>query len=119
MIGNVRRYWQPSFVIDDAQVAIGRRTYEGYVVQHACLRGMSGGPVFDPHGRVRGMAAATLTRTVPDPGGSPTVLQNGVVVGVEHIRRFVEAFRFGRQAPESGGTCAGDVGAPPRRGRSA
>jgi S1-C subfamily serine protease len=90
MVGNVRRYWQPSFVIDEAEVAIGHRTYEGYIVQHACLRGMSGGPVFDPRGRVRGMAAATLTRTVPDPGGSPTVLQNGVVVGVEHIRRFVE-----------------------------
>ena len=65
LAGNVRRYWQPSFVIDDAEVAIGRRTYEGYIVQHACLRGMSGGPVFDPRGRVRGMAAATLTRTIP------------------------------------------------------
>jgi S1-C subfamily serine protease len=91
LAGNVRRYLQPTFVIDEAEVVIGHRTYEGYIVQHACLRGMSGGPVFDPRGRVRGMAAATLTRTVPDPGGSPTVLQNGVVVGVEHIRRFVEA----------------------------
>jgi hypothetical protein len=51
---------------------------------------MSGGPVFDPQGRVRGMAAATLTRTIPDPDSSPTVLQNGVVIDVEHIRSFVE-----------------------------
>ena len=90
MVGNVRRYWQPTFVIDEAEVVIDQRTYEGYIVQHACLRGMSGGPVFDPQGRVRGMAAAALTRTIPDPGGSPTVIQNGVVVDVEHIRRFVE-----------------------------
>jgi S1-C subfamily serine protease len=91
MVGNVRRYWQPSFVIDDAEVVIGPRTYAGYIVQDACLRGMSGGPVFDPQGRVRGMAAATLTRTIPaDPGGSPTVLQNGVVVAVEHLQRFIE-----------------------------
>ena len=89
LAGNVRRYWQPSFVVDEAEVVIGQRTYEGYIVQHACLRGMSGGPVFDPQGRVRGMAAAALTRTIPDPGGSPTVIQNGVVVDVEHIRRFI------------------------------
>jgi S1-C subfamily serine protease len=90
MVGNVRRYWQPTFVIDDAEVVIGHRTYAGYIVQHTCLRGMSGGPVFDPQGRVRGMAAATLTRTIPDPDSSPTVLQNGVVVDVEHVRRFIE-----------------------------
>jgi S1-C subfamily serine protease len=90
LAGNVRRYWQPSFVIDDAEVVVGGRTYAGYIVQHTCLRGMSGGPVFDRQGSVRGMAAATLTRTIPDPDSSPTVLQNGVVVDVEHIRSFVE-----------------------------
>jgi S1-C subfamily serine protease len=90
MVGNVRRYWQPSFVIDGAEVVVGCRTYAGYIVQHPCLRGMSGGPVFDLQGSVRGMAAATLTRTIPDPDSSPTVLQNGVVVDVEHIHRFVE-----------------------------
>jgi S1-C subfamily serine protease len=105
LAGNVRRYWQPTFVIDDAQVAIGERTYEGYIVQDACLRGMSGGPVFDCEGRVRGMAAATLTRTIPDPGGSPTVVRNGVVIDVEPIRRFIEtvygaADGVGKSRPE-------------------
>jgi S1-C subfamily serine protease len=89
MVGNVRRYWQPTFVIDGANVVSEQRSYEGYIVQHTCLRGMAGGPVFDTAGKVRGMAAATLTRTIPDLGGSPTVVQNGVVIGVEHIRRFI------------------------------
>jgi S1-C subfamily serine protease len=88
--GNVRRYLQPTFAIDAAEVAIGDRQYEGFIVQDACLRGMSGGPVFDDTGKVRGMATASLTRTIPDPGGTPTVVQNGIVCDVEHIRRFID-----------------------------
>jgi S1-C subfamily serine protease len=88
MVGNVRRYWQPTFVVDTTDVTIDDRTYKGSIVQHTCLRGMRGGPVFDTTGRVRGVAAATLTRSVADPDGDPTVLQNGVVIDVEHIRSF-------------------------------
>jgi hypothetical protein len=89
-VGSVRRYWQPTFAIDTTQVVIGKRTYDGYIVEHACLVGMSGGPVFDTEGKVRGMAAATVSRTVPDPSGSLTVLPNGVVIDVEHIQGFLE-----------------------------
>jgi S1-C subfamily serine protease len=91
VVGNIRRYWQPTFVIDATQALINNRTYDGYIVQHTCLRGMSGGPVFDVHGRVRGMAVATLTRTIPEPGGTPTVVSNAIVIDVEHIQRFIEA----------------------------
>jgi S1-C subfamily serine protease len=91
LVGNVRRYWQPTFVIDATQTVIDGRTYDGYIVQHACFAGMSGGPVFDMEGKVRGMAAATLTRTIPAvPGESPTVVRNGIVIDVEHIREFLE-----------------------------
>jgi S1-C subfamily serine protease len=89
LITDVRRYWQPTFVIDVMQAVIDNRTYDGYVVQHTCLPGMDGGPVFDMQGKVRGMAAATLTRTIPDPGGTPTVVANGMVIDVEQIRRFI------------------------------
>jgi S1-C subfamily serine protease len=91
LVGSIRRYWQPTFVIDATQVVIGMRTYDGYIVQHSCLVGMSGGPVFDMEGRVCGMAAATVTRTVPDPSGHPSVLPNGVVIDLDHIQRFLEA----------------------------
>jgi S1-C subfamily serine protease len=90
LAGNVRRYWQPTCVIDDAEVVIGRRTYAGYIVQDACLRGMSGGPVFDLSGKVRGMAAAALTRTIHDTSESPTVVKNGIVIDVKHIRSFID-----------------------------
>jgi S1-C subfamily serine protease len=91
LVGSVRRYWQPTFAIDTTRVVIGSRTYDGYIVQHACLVGMSGGPVFDIEGRVRGMAAATVSRTVPDPSGSLTVLPNGVVIDLEHIQGILHA----------------------------
>jgi S1-C subfamily serine protease len=91
LIGSVRRYWQPTFAIDTTQVVIGKRMYDGYIVQHSCLVGMSGGPVFDVEGKVRGMAAATISRTVPDPSGSLTVLPNGVVIDLEHIQGFLGA----------------------------
>jgi hypothetical protein len=91
VVGSIRRYWQPTFVVDTTQVVIGNMIYEGYIVEHACLVGMSGGPVFDMQGEVRGMAAATVTRTVPDASGNATALPNGVVIDLEHIQAFIEA----------------------------
>ncbi len=91
VIGNIRRYWQPTFVIDATQALINNRIYDGYIVQHTCLRGMSGGAVFDTDGQVRGMAVATLTRTIPEPGGAPTVVSNGIVLDVEHLQQFISA----------------------------
>jgi S1-C subfamily serine protease len=90
VVGNVRRYWQPTFAIDATEAVIDGRTYDGYIVQHACFSGMSGGPVFDVRGKVRGLAAATLTRTIPPlPGETPTVVANAIVTDVEHIRAFL------------------------------
>jgi S1-C subfamily serine protease len=100
LVGSVRRYWQPTFAIDNTQVVIGNRTYDGYIVQHPCLVGMSGGPVFDMQGRVRGMASATISRTVPDPSGSLALLTNGVVIDLEHIREFLEAAESPLAMPE-------------------
>src|ERR1700754_4216578 len=37
LVGNVRRYWQPTFVIDATETVIGGRTYDGYIVQHPCF----------------------------------------------------------------------------------
>lgn len=92
LVGNVRRYWEPTFSIDAAQALIDGRMYDGYIVQHSCFPGMSGGPVFDVEGKVRGMAAATLTRTIPAmPGETPTRVSNAIVIDVDHIRAFLDA----------------------------
>ena len=92
-VANVRRYWQPTFVIDATQAVVDGRVYDGYLVGHPCFSGMSGGPVFDVEGKVRGMAVATLTRTEPELKGDPTVMRNGIVLDVEHIRAFIEQHR--------------------------
>jgi hypothetical protein len=44
-------------------------------------------------GKVRGMAVATVTRTEPELEGEPTVVKNGIVLDVGHIRAFVEQHR--------------------------
>jgi hypothetical protein len=56
---------------------------------------MSGGPVFDSDGNVRGMAVATLTRTIPDTDTSPTVVRNGIVIDAAVLKSFVERHRRG------------------------
>jgi S1-C subfamily serine protease len=93
VVANVRRYWQPTFVVDATQAVVDDRVYDGYLVGHPCFSGMSGGPVFDVEGKVRGMAVASLTRTEPELKGDPTVVRNGIVLDVEHIRAFVEQHR--------------------------
>jgi S1-C subfamily serine protease len=89
-VANVRRYWQPTFVLDETQAVVGHRVYDGYLVGHPCFSGMSGGPVFDVEGKVRGMAAATVTRTEPVLDGEPIVVRNGIVLDREHIQAFLE-----------------------------
>ncbi|MFL5617158.1 MAG: serine protease [Gemmatimonadaceae bacterium] len=92
-VANVRRYWQPTFVVDETQAVVDDKAYDGYIVDHPCLSGMSGGPVFDVEGQVRGMAVATVTRSEPDLNGEPIVVRNGIVLDVKHIRAFVEQHR--------------------------
>jgi len=88
-VSNVRRYWQPTFVIDATQAVVSGRLFDGYIVDHPCFSGMSGGPVFDVEGKIRGMAVASLTRTIPELDGDPTVVRNGIILDVEHIRAFM------------------------------
>jgi S1-C subfamily serine protease len=89
-VGNVRRYWQPTFVIDTSHAAINNSPRDAYIVEHACLRGMTGGPVFDMEGKVRGMAVANHTRTIPEPEREPIVISNGIVIDAAIIQRFID-----------------------------
>lgn len=89
-VGNIQRYWQPTFVVEATQAVIHGRRYDGYIVDRPCFSGMSGGPVFDVEGKVRGMGAGTLTRTIPEFEGEPMIVRNGIVTDVAYIRAFVE-----------------------------
>lgn len=89
-VGNIQRYWQPTFVVDATQAVIHGRRYDGYIVDRPCFSGMSGGPVFDVEGKVRGMGAGTLTRTIPELDGDPIVVRNGIVIDGDYLRAFVE-----------------------------
>jgi S1-C subfamily serine protease len=89
-VGSVRHYWQPAFVVDTTHALIEGRTYDGYIVDHPCFAGMSGGPVFDVAGNVRGMAVATLTRTIPEIDGDPNVVRNAIVVDGGQLQAFLE-----------------------------
>lgn len=88
-VRNVRMYWQPTCVIDYISAEIEHRKHRGFITQHTSLRGMSGGPVFDPGGVVFGIDAATLTRKIPEDPDNPekiTAVKNGIVIGIETIQ---------------------------------
>ena len=93
VVANVRRYWQPTFVLDATQAVVDGRVYDGYLVGHPCFSGMSGGPVFDVEGKVRGMAVATFNRSECELTGDRTVVKNGIVLDVERIRAFLDRQR--------------------------
>lgn len=84
-VRNVRKYWQPTFVIDNLHMDKDGRKIKGFIVQHTSLRGMSGGPTFNTKGEVYGIDVATMTRQIPEPGGIPTVVRNGAVMGVKQV----------------------------------
>lgn len=84
-VGSVRKYWQPTFVIDNLQITKDGRQIKGFMVQHTSLRGMSGGPVFNIKGEVCGVDVATLTRQIPEQGRTPTVVRNGAVMGTAQV----------------------------------
>lgn len=59
-LGGVRRYFQPSFVLDkliiNADNGAGKiRKHDGFLIRDSGLFGMSGGPVFDKKGFLVGM----------------------------------------------------------------
>lgn len=42
LVGNVRRYWQPTLVIGVTQAIVDGRAYHRYIVGQPCFSGMSG-----------------------------------------------------------------------------
>ncbi|TKJ18827.1 MAG: hypothetical protein CEE43_16995 [Promethearchaeota archaeon Loki_b32] len=84
-LGGVRRYFQPSFVLDRAKVnCINReftRIHDGFLVRDVGLFGMSGGPVFDVKGKVIGIqGSVTPPRESKNAAGRSISVENAIVI---------------------------------------
>jgi S1-C subfamily serine protease len=85
-LSGVRRYFQPSFVLDKAVVNSGggaglTRRHDGFLVRDPSLFGMSGGPVFGAHGLVFGMqGSVTQPRISTNASGRSISVENAVVI---------------------------------------
>ena len=89
-VGQVRRYFQPTFVLDKAIVnaknATGKiRKHDGFSVRDVGLFGMSGGPIFDIDGLVVGMQASVTDPRTSTNGSRTITVENAVAVKSELI----------------------------------
>ena len=78
-LGGVRRYFQPTFVLDEMNMGLeGGKTRKIFLTRDFGLFGMSGGPVFD--GKVFGIqSAVTKPRESKGAGGRSIIVENAIV----------------------------------------
>jgi len=95
-LGGVRRYFQPSFVLDYAVIpsdnGFGRiRTHDGFLVRDVGLFGMSGGPVFSVNGRVFGMQGSVTQPRVSTGGGGRSIsVENALIIRSSRISELLK-----------------------------
>lgn len=106
-LGGVRRYFQPSFVLDRAVVRSGggtgiARTHDGFLVRDPGLFGMSGGAVFDARSKVVGIqGSVTQPRISTNALGRSISVENAMVIRSNFIldllkKNKIRANFFGR-----------------------
>ena len=85
-VGQVRRYFQPTFVLDkgvaNSDSGAGKtRKHDGFLVRDVGLFGMSGGLVFDTHGVVVGMqGSVTPPRVSTHSSGRTISVENALAI---------------------------------------
>ena len=79
-VGNVRQYWQPTYIIDSIPITDNSKNYVGFMTQDISLNGMSGGPVFDIDGLVHGVDTAFIHREIPQKDKPAIQVFNGVAL---------------------------------------
>ncbi len=95
-LGGVRRYFQPSFVLDKAGELLSKgptgkiRKHNGYPVRDAGLYGMSGGPVFDADGNVVGVQGSIISRDSKNAVGQSIAVHNAFSL---QMNKFVDLMR--------------------------
>jgi S1-C subfamily serine protease len=90
----VRRYFQPSFVLDHGRSTTTNeagltRLHDGFLMRDAGLFGMSGGPVFDTEGRVVGVQAAVTKPRVSQSGTRTISVENAIAIRSNKIAEFI------------------------------
>jgi len=87
---NIRKYWQPTYIIDDFWIS-DEFWHGGYFMTlHTSLPGMDGGPVFNIEGKVCGVNVGTYTRRIVS--HPPITVYNGIAAGVNMIKQILEKF---------------------------
>jgi S1-C subfamily serine protease len=94
-LGGVRRYFQPSFILDTMQANVVNaqglvRTHNGFLIRDFGLYGMSGGPVVDVNGSVIGMQASVTDPRESTNGTRTITVQNAVAIANARILQFLE-----------------------------
>lgn len=84
-LGGVRRYFQPSFVLDHLKMNVDdgkgtMKTHDGFSVRDFGLFGMSGGPVFDKNATILGMQASVTNPRVSSNGSRSITVENAVAI---------------------------------------
>lgn len=106
-LGGVRRYFQPSFVLDKSKASVRGaggvvRTHDGFLVRDFGLFGMSGGPILDKNGVVVGVqASVTDPRISKGPPGRSISVENALAIRSDLIldllkRNRIRTNLFGR-----------------------
>jgi len=99
-LGGVRRYFQPSFVLDKIKVKSKSgtgtiREHDGFLVRDVGLFGMSGGPVFDVRGVVVGVqASVTEPRESTNAAGRTISVENAVAIRSDLILELLNKHRI-------------------------
>jgi hypothetical protein len=84
-LGSVRRYFQPTFVLDkgvaNSDNGMGRiRKHDGFLMRDEGLFGMSGGPVFDRRGIVVGIQGSVTKPRVSANAGRMISVENALAI---------------------------------------
>lgn len=85
-VGGVRRYFQPTFVLDKWIVNSSNggqgqiRKHDGFLVRDVGLFGMSGGPVFNKRGVVVGMQGSVTQPRTSSSGGRTISVENALAI---------------------------------------
>lgn len=93
-VSGVRRYFQPSFVLDLAMVksnnGLGKiRNHSGFMLRDTGLFGMSGGPVFDVEGNVLGIQGSVTDPRVSANADKSIAVINSIAIGCKIARELV------------------------------